>query len=399
MNRFITATLLMFLSVAAYGDVPAAPTELTVAGKDYESVLLVWTDNSSNEDGFIIERCFGYQAGCFYAVATVGFDVTSFTDFIPESTYATYFVYAFNADGISEPSNVAAVVTDPLPVPPAPSDLTATAISETEIDVSWTSGGGEDYVAISMCWKRGDYPCSLEPFANVAAGKTSYAVVGLKPGSTYIFRAAAVSNTYGNDGYSNLAYATTLGSEGPPLPPSHIAVTALSASSIHVYWLDWAWNETGFEIERCTGSGCTNFALVHTQGTGIGPWVDSGLLGGTTYQYRVRAFNADGYSAYTAVAAATTHEAAPAAPTNLRASVAGNAYAQLTWSDNSTNESDFEIERCLGTWCTSMVAPANATAYRDSTVNRKTTYTYRVRARHPSAGPSVWSNTSTVTTK
>jgi ABC-type ATPase with predicted acetyltransferase domain len=80
----------------------------------------------------------------------------------------------------------------------------------------------------------------------------------------------------------------------------------------------------------------------------------------------------------------------------------GRNYVSLAWQDNSTNETNFELERCQGSGCTdfSLIAtlPANTTTYKDSGLARRTTYSYRVRARN-SAGASDYSNIVTATTK
>jgi subtilisin len=95
-------------------------------------------------------------------------------------------------------------------------------------------------------------------------------------------------------------------------------------------------------------------------------------------------------------------ETPPAAPTNLTVTSTGRNYVSLAWQDNSTNETNFELERCQGSGCTnfSLIAtvPANTTTYKDSGLARRTTYSYRVRARN-SAGASDYSNIVTATTK
>ena len=61
-------------------------------------------------------------------------------------------------------------------------------------------------------------------------------------------------------------------------------------------------NETGFRIERCTGTNCTNFALLTTVGVNTNSYRNSSLPAGTTYRYRVRANTSVGYSVYSNIA-------------------------------------------------------------------------------------------------
>jgi hypothetical protein len=82
----------------------------------------------------------------------------------------------------------------------------------------------------------------------------------------------------------------------PPNAPTNLVGNAVSTTQIFLSWTDNSNNETGFSIERCTGNGCTNFVQVATAVTN--GFADSGLTKNTWYRYRVRAFNANGNSAY-----------------------------------------------------------------------------------------------------
>lgn len=76
----------------------------------------------------------------------------------------------------------------------------------------------------------------------------------------------------------------------------------------------------------------------------------------------------------------------PEAPTNLEATLTLAAAVSLSWIDNSTNETEFVIERCTGAACSGFAeidtAPADSTAYVDSTAAEGQTYRYRVAARN-----------------
>jgi len=73
----------------------------------------------------------------------------------------------------------------------------------------------------------------------------------------------------------------------------------------------------------------------------------------------------------------------------------------LSWSENSTNEDGFQIERCAGAGCASFAkiaeTGANATSYIDTPVSSSTSYSYRVRAFNAGGGAND-SNIATVTT-
>ncbi len=97
---------------------------------------------------------------------------------------------------------------------------------------------------------------------------------------------------------------------GPTAPSSLIATTAPSPNNyrqINLSWTDNASNEAGFKIERKKGAGGT-YAEIATTATNVVTYNDSTCGSGTTYYYRVRAYNGSGNSGYSAEANATTVE-------------------------------------------------------------------------------------------
>ncbi len=91
----------------------------------------------------------------------------------------------------------------------------------------------------------------------------------------------------------------------------------------------------------------------------------------------------------------------PDAPTNLAASAASESQIDLTWTDNSSNEASFHIERGDGSsgWTEIASVPTNTIAYNDTGLACNTTYYYRVRAYNSSDHQySDYSNTAHDTT-
>ena len=94
----------------------------------------------------------------------------------------------------------------------------------------------------------------------------------------------------------------------PPQAPGGLAATAASSSKINLSWTDNSANESGFKIERKTGSGGT-YAQIATVGANVTSYSNTGLTASTTYYYRVRAYNSGGNSSYSSEANATTSAA------------------------------------------------------------------------------------------
>jgi predicted secreted protein len=285
---------------------PAAPSGLTAGAISTSQINLTWADNATSETGFKIERCTGADCTDFAQIAAVGANVTSYANTgLAASTSYSYRVRAYNSSGDSDYSNTASATTQAPPPPPAaPSGLAATAVSASQINLSWTDNAdNENGFEIERCTGAG---CSdFAQIAAVGAGVTSYANTGLAASTSYSYRVRA-HNDSGDSGYSNGATAVTQAAPTVPAAPTNLTATAVSKSQINLAWTDNASNETGFKIERCKGSTCTNFAQIATVGVNVTTYSNTGLSSNTSYRYRVRAYNAAGNSAYSNIAKATT---------------------------------------------------------------------------------------------
>ena len=105
-NRGAKASAQVAITVNPDPSVLVAPSSLTgSAGRG--SVTLQWADNSSNENGFYVERAPSGTTN-FARVGTVGANVRSFTDAVTKATYL-YRVQAFNSTKTSAYSNTVSV--------------------------------------------------------------------------------------------------------------------------------------------------------------------------------------------------------------------------------------------------------------------------------------------------
>lgn len=98
------------------------------------------------------------------------------------------------------------------------------------------------------------------------------------------------------------------GTVPPLLAPSDLSATGTSSSQIRLSWTDNAGTEDGFRIERCSGNGCSDFALVATVGHNETDYTDGGLSRNTRYSYRIQAFNSGAVSDYSNVATGKTRQ-------------------------------------------------------------------------------------------
>ncbi len=387
-------------------DPPAAPSNLVATAPSSSQINLSWTDNSTTEDGFRIERCTG--AGCtnFAQIAQLAANATSYNNTgLASATPYTYRVRAYNAVDNSAYSNTAQATTRSN-IPAAPSNLAATTASATQINLTWQDNStNEAGFNIERCPGTAAF-CDANPanFVFVTSrgvNNTSYSDTGRAPNTTYSYRVRA-SNADGYSAYTNTAEATTFALSEPPAAPSALTATTASSSQINLKWTDNATTEDGFRIERCLGTGCTNFAQIAQLAANATVYNSTGLAAATTYAYRVRAYNAVGNSTYSNTAEATTKPSIPVAPSSLAATAVSSSQINLTWADNSNNEDGFKIERCLGATCQNFAQVAqigpNSTGYSNTGLASATAYRYRVRAFN-AGGNSTYSNMVSATTQ
>ncbi len=167
----------------------------------------------------------------------------------------------------------------------------------TPLNVSFDAGSSSDADGsiASYAWTFGDSATGSGVTTNHA-----YSAPG-----TYIARLTVTDN----QGASNSATTTVQVNAAPPaLPtaPTNLVAGTVSKTQISLAWTDNASNEAGFKIERCSGANCTNFSQIATVGVNVRNFSNTGLKRNGTYQYRLRAFNASGNSAYSNTASAKT---------------------------------------------------------------------------------------------
>ncbi len=243
-----------------------------------------------------------------YAAGTTAFSEThQYLDDSPTATasdnYAINLTLSDNRGGGD--SGFVSVVTNN--VNPTLSDIsvspaTITVGGSTTLSGSVNDVGSLDSHAVQINWGDGSPATTLDLAAGVS-----------------IFSATHQYNASGNFNLTLSANDDDGGTTGggasinvDPLPaapaaPSNLSATVISATRINLVWTDNAGTEQGFLIERCTGNGrCVNFGQIGQTGANSTVFADNTVIGNTNYAYRVRAFNAQGNSAYSNIAKAKT---------------------------------------------------------------------------------------------
>ncbi|HEX6629033.1 MAG TPA: fibronectin type III domain-containing protein [Gemmatimonadaceae bacterium] len=379
---------------------PSAPSGL-VATPAGTSMSLSWTDNSSDEQGFNIERApdVGGVAGTYAQIASVGANVRTYTNTgLAANVRYWYRVVAFNSIGASGYSNEASgMATTPNP----PSGLTATPVSGVRINLAWTDNSADEQgFRVERAPDVGGVAGTYALIATVGANVVAYNNTGLTMGTRYWYRVRAY-NAVGN---SNPAEATAITYNLPAAPTGLSATAAATAGRIDLAWTDNSTDEQGFRVERAPDAGGVpgTFAQITSVGVNVTTYANTGLANGTRYWYRIRAYNQAGTSAYTNNADATTPRP-PAAPSNLNASPLSQNSVAVTWTDNSDNETSFRLDRAPnnagvpGTYSQIATPGAGVTSYTNTGLTAGTSYWYRVRAQN-AIGNSAYTAAVLVTT-
>ncbi len=376
---------------------PAAPSGLSATVISQTQISLSWTDNSSNEDGFYLDRSTDSSFTTNLVTTPVAANVMTFNATGLSSGTTYYFqVRAYNAISPSPNSNTASATTL-VGLPVAPSALTATAMSQAQINLSWTDNSNNE-LGFYVDRSTDSGFAAIVVTTPVGANVTTLSVTGLSSSTTYYFQVRAY-NDGGLSGNSAPASATTL--DYPPSVPSGLSATVISFSQINLSWTDNSSNEMGFYLDRATNSGFSSNLVTSTIPANTTTFDAMGLLPNTTYYFQVRAYGSGGPSANSNTASATTLQVAPLAPSGLVPTVISQTQIDLSWTDNSSNEDGFYIDRASDSGFSSNVLTstvgANVRILSAMGLSPSNTYYFRVRA-YNSVGPSANSAPASATT-
>jgi predicted phage tail protein len=191
-----------YSSVAEATVPPSPPGYLAVTTVSGNALLLRWSD-TNGESGFRIERCPGAACSTFAEVGQVVANMLTLTDSsLQSASLYRYRVRSFNAAGSSGPSIIGQATTLPAP----PSNLSAAAVSASQINLVWANPAGSTGTRIERC--AGANCATFTAIAQVVAGVASFADRSLVRGVTYRYRVRAV-NSAGPSLPSGIALATT----------------------------------------------------------------------------------------------------------------------------------------------------------------------------------------------
>jgi fibronectin type 3 domain-containing protein len=252
----------------------------------------------------------------FDIYATAGARYTAVVDnFTATANSSGDIVIAFTNGTIDQPMfegiEVLGSATSCSAVPSAPTGVTATASSSSAIGLSWSAVTPPANCSISSYSVYGG--TTANPTTLIASGLTgtTYSNTGLAASTTYYYVVKAV-DADGTSAASTQAQAETSAASCTTVPsaPTGLTATASSSSAIGLSWsaVTPPANCTISSYSVYGGTTANPTTLIAGGLTGT-TYSNTGLTASTEYYYVVKAVDADGASAASAQANATTQAA------------------------------------------------------------------------------------------
>ena len=268
----------------------------------------------------------------------------------------------------------------------APTGVHLTAVSSTQVQVTWNDVAGESGFFIEQWTGK----------ATIQVGKvgqhvTTFTVGQLQPNQMQWFSVQAF------DGKTT-AQSTWASVLTPPTPIT--APTNLKASNITLTQASLTWGaatgQTGYHIYSWNG---TAAVLVGSVAANVTSFKVLNLTPGTTNYFYVQAFNATN-SATSGWLTVSTQALSLTAPTNLQASALDSSSIALSWNDSS-GEAGFRVYGWNGIAGSPAVLlttlAANTTGFQVTELLPGQTYWFYVQAfNDTSSANSVWVSTTTI---
>jgi uncharacterized protein (TIGR02145 family) len=338
----------------------SAPSQFSALQLSETSIQLSWQDNCDYEDGYNIER----DSGSGYELLLVlGANIRTVVD--TGLVYGIDYLYRVRAFTRSNVSNWVPSTEISIIFPPA-TNLVAIALDDSRIQLNWNDNShNEEGFRIER-----DQGSGFIHVADLSEDVISYVDIELEYGPTYIYRVVGYKGEY----KSNWATGNPINTIFPE--PSNLLTTVINDARIELSWEDNCSFENGYKVERDSGSGYSQIAML--AGSVIS-YTDIDLDYGLSYTYRLKAFTNINESFYSNE---SLTELIISSPTNLVAQVYENDSVVLEWVDNCTFEEGYLVERKVENNSFDAIASldANIMSYEDTDFSMDVIYTYRVFA-------------------
>lgn len=212
------------VTVTTYENPLKAPSGLTLGTYITGYINISWTDNSSVEDSFTLQR---KTAGGSFADVLTGITATEVIDYYTtyDTTY-TYRVKAINALGDSPWSDEATLATFTSPTVNPPTQLVAAATNNIAT-ISWKDNATNE---VGYTVERKEIGGTFAFLNGTAPDMTSLVDNSLVAGKSYVYRVKAINVNLGDSAYSNEATVAASPIVIPVITPAAITTPAITGT-------------------------------------------------------------------------------------------------------------------------------------------------------------------------
>ncbi len=258
-------------------------------------------------------------------------------------------------------------------LPSAPSNLSGTVASGSQINLTWTDNSVNENGFQVL--REDPNTNTFHLVATVGTNVTSYFDAGLQNGQTYSYQIQA-TNTVGNSASSNTA---TISIPTPPAQPTNLHLTQLTTTTVGLAWQIPPTNDDGVKIFR-RDTTTSLYSLIATLAANTTSYTDTGLTPGSLHDYDVQTYNIGGFSGPASIE--LTLLTLP--PSGVTA-VSGNNHIQLSWTapNGAVTYNVYRGTVSGGEGATPFITGVTSTSYQDVALTSGTTYYYTVTAVDP----------------
>ncbi|MEW6302819.1 MAG: hypothetical protein AB1705_05065 [Verrucomicrobiota bacterium] len=250
-----------------------------------DRVELFWTDDSLENSFAVQMRVAGTDA--WQDVATLAANITNYT--VTGMVTAVTYEFRLKADGYSISSDWSPVLSVTSPSrPPVKPSLNVVSVTHNSVSLAWPDVSGETQYVLE---RRLPNPFTWSVLATLTSNTTAYTDTAVTPYWAISYRLKAV-NAFGSSPYSATNSASIPG--GP-----EFFAKVLSNSTVEVRW-NRSYRQNAYRLERRTQESANWSTLVTltNDGSSVGFYVDTNVVQGVTYVYRVMMVDASGELPY-----------------------------------------------------------------------------------------------------
>jgi fibronectin type 3 domain-containing protein len=373
----ITILMNVMIVVSKAASLPA-PSYVNAFVYGTGSIRINWDNEVQGASGFTIQK--KTDTGEFTTIARVSSSVSTYND-TRVSNGHTYTYRVFATSG-----TLFGYSADSYPVEYLhPTTLSINALSDSELELSWSypvSNRIPESNYQTVIERRLDGATTWQTIANIPGNQNTYIDNGLSEGTRYFYRIRAVTATsaaymyYPDNNVGRYAYTLLKA-------PTNVQAKIMSTSAIKITWQDNSSKETGYRIERKTGTG--SFRYLTSVKENETSYIDGSPVNGEQYTYRI-------------VPISKTYSGMPSEevtvpflfPVSFRITDIYSTQMTLTWgypgsSYIRADNSRVIIERREAgdtTWEQIHITRPGETEYTDDGLTPGTRYYYRIRSRY-----------------